>query len=65
MERAVQVFVVASDGIPHSESERTLEAGGLDELAARTRVALHAEGYRVRCVSFTSTGLVAYVERSR
>jgi hypothetical protein len=65
MERAVQVFVVAPDGIPHSDTERTVEAGGLDELAARARDALHAEGLRVRCVSFTSTGLVAYVERPR
>jgi hypothetical protein len=39
-----------------------VEAPGLDELRERVKGELARRGYRVRAVSFTPTGLVAYVE---
>ena len=63
MQTSVRVFVVAGDGLPSPESEFTIEAGANpDDTSARARESLVSRGRRVRCVSFTPTGLVAYVE---
>jgi hypothetical protein len=62
MERTVQVFSVAADGLARPEAQFTVAESGVDESAAAARQVLAKQGRRVRCVSFTSTGLIAYVE---
>ena len=64
MERVVQVLSIA-EGVAYPDRQFTVQAEGLDELAAAARQSLVALGHRVRCVSFTPTGLVAYVERAQ
>lgn len=66
MKRRVQVFVIrAADrpiGVPHPADEREVEATTTDGIRAAARSELEADGYRVRALSFTEDGLVAYVE---
>jgi hypothetical protein len=62
MERIVQVFTVAADGLPRPEAQFTVAESGIDDSATAARQVLEKRGRRIRCVSFTSTGLIAYVE---
>ena len=66
MKRRVQVFVIKAadgpNGMPHPEGEREVEAPTTDALRRTARAALEREGFRVRALSFTEEGLVAYVE---
>ena len=63
MERTLQVFVVA-DGVPRPDGEHAVTADSLDAMAAAARLLLTSLGHRVRCVSFTPTGLLAYTEKA-
>ncbi len=66
MRRRLQVFVIAAaegpSGSPRPADDREVEARTTDALREAARAALEADGYRVRAVSFTPDGLVAYVE---
>jgi hypothetical protein len=62
MERTVQVFSVAADGLARPEGQFTVPESGIDESATAAKQVLAKQGRRIRCVSFTSTGLLAYVE---
>jgi hypothetical protein len=66
MRRTLQLYVLhpsASLGAPPERGEPCdVEASGLDGLRGRARDELARRGDRVRAVSFTPTGLVAYVE---
>ncbi|MCA9609492.1 MAG: hypothetical protein KC619_28025 [Myxococcales bacterium] len=66
MKRRVEVFVIrASDGpngMPQPGGDREVEAPTTDALRVDARSVLEEEGYRVRALSFTEDGLVAYVE---
>ena len=68
MERTVQVFVIPRDrvpgGPPEPPREMVVEATTVDGLAEATRERLIGEGLRVRSISFTRDGLVAYVEET-
>ncbi len=66
MKRRMEVFVVRAadgpNGMPHPMGEREVEASTTDRLRATARAELGEEGLRVRAISFTEDGLVAYVE---
>ena len=66
MKRRVQVFVIRAadgpNGMPHPSGEREVEAPTTDGLRRAARADLEVEGFRVRALSFTEEGLVAYVE---
>jgi hypothetical protein len=66
MERMLHVFVIPADrspgGPPGPPRELSVEAPSLDGLRDAARMKLVAEGYRVRSLSFSPKGLVAYVE---
>ncbi|NOJ79829.1 hypothetical protein HNV28_16015 [Myxococcus xanthus] len=63
MQRDVKVFVLSSgSGAPRPGPGFTIEASTLDGLQEAARVELTARGQRVRAVSHTPTGLLAYVE---
>ncbi|RUO91514.1 hypothetical protein D7Y11_19785 [Corallococcus sp. AB018] len=63
MQRDVKVFVLSgSSGAPHPEPGFTVEASTLDGLLDALHGELAARGQRVRAVSHTPTGLLAYVE---
>ncbi|QDE81685.1 hypothetical protein [Myxococcus xanthus] len=64
MQRDVKVFVLSSGsgGAPHPGPSFTVEASTLDGLLEAVRVEIAARGQRVRAVSHTPTGLLAYVE---
>ena len=68
MERTVQVFVIPRDrvpgGPPEPARETVVEAATIDGLAEATRDRLVREGLRVRSISFTRDGLVAYAEEA-
>lgn len=64
--RTLQPYILRPDASPGSPPERSepfeVEALGVDGLRARAHAELARRGDRVRAVSFTPTGLVAYVE---
>jgi hypothetical protein len=63
MRRTLSVFEVPADrgtAVPAGEVE--VEAKGPDELLATARAILSKKHAKVRSVSFTPSGLVAYVE---
>lgn len=62
MRRTVKVFVVPSGKAPEPGFDVEVESRGEDGLRTAARELLVERGYRVRTVSFTPTGLVAYVE---
>jgi len=66
MKRRVQVFVIKAadgpNGMPPPGDAREVEADTTDGLREAARADLEREGYRVRALSFTEDGLVAYVE---
>ncbi len=66
MQRTVQVFVIPRDrvpgGPPEPRREMIVEAATVDGLAQATRDRLTGDGLRVRSISFTRDGLVAYAE---
>ncbi|MDC0714263.1 hypothetical protein POL68_37725 [Stigmatella sp. ncwal1] len=64
MRRVVRVFVISSGsgGTPHPGHEFTVEASTHDGLLEAVHVEVAARGQRVRAVSHTPTGLLAYVE---
>lgn len=66
MKRRVQVFVIKAadgpNGVPHPADDREVEAATTDGVREAARAELEADGYRVRALSFTADGLVAYVE---
>ncbi|WP_163973518.1 MULTISPECIES: hypothetical protein [unclassified Myxococcus] len=63
MQRVVKVFVLSSaSGAPHPGADFTVEASTLDGLLEAARAELAARGQRVRAISHTPTGLLAYVE---
>ena len=68
MKRTVRVFSIPKDrvpgGPPDTAREMVVEADSLDGLLAAARAKLTEEGRRIRALSFTSTGLVAYVEET-
>ena len=67
MHAHVELFVLPPDGgtaMPEPGERREVEAATTDGLKAAAAAALAEEGYRVRAVSFTPDGLVAYVEAS-
>jgi hypothetical protein len=67
MRTTVTVFVVPR-GLPtmppRPGPSLEVEASGVDDLRRSAIGALVARGHRVRCVSFTPTGLLAYVEEA-
>lgn len=66
MKRSMQVFVIPKEpgpaAMPRPDVPREVEAETIDGLRAAGRAALESDGHRVRAVSFTRDGLVAYVE---
>ncbi|WP_434345716.1 hypothetical protein ACN6A1_27680 [Myxococcus virescens] len=63
MQRDVKVFVLSSgSGAPRPGPGFTVEASTLDGLLEAVRVEIAARGQRVRAISHTPTGLLAYVE---
>jgi hypothetical protein len=66
MQRTARPFVLRTGPVLGTLLEKSesfdVEASGLDGLRARTHAELAQRGHRVRAVSFTPTGLVAYVE---
>lgn len=68
MKREVQVFIIPKDrspaGPPGPARSIEVQAATTDGLLAAAREALSAPGRRVRSVSFTPKGLVAYVEET-
>lgn len=63
VQRDVKVFVVSSgSSAPRPGPGFTVEASAFDGLLEAARVELAARGQRVRAVSHTPTGLLAYVE---
>lgn len=63
VQRVVKVFVLSSaSGAPHPGPEFPVGASTLDGLQEAARTELAARGQRVRAVSHTPTGLLAYVE---
>ncbi|WP_256337301.1 hypothetical protein [Myxococcus xanthus] len=63
VQRVVKVFVLSSaSGAPHPGPEFTVEASAHDGLLEAVHAELAARGQRVRAVSHTPTGLLAYVE---
>ncbi|AEI69197.1 hypothetical protein LILAB_36610 [Corallococcus macrosporus] len=63
MQRDVKVFVLSSgSSAPRPGPGFTVEASSLDGLLEAVRVEIAARGQRVRAVSHTPTGLLAYVE---
>lgn len=66
MKGRVEVFVITAangpNGMPQPGGEREVEASTTDALRSVARAVLEEEGYRVRALSFTEDGLVAYVE---
>lgn len=66
MTRTVQVFVIPKErvpaGPPDPAKEIQVEGKSIDGLRAETRRRLEVEGYRVRAISCTADGLIAYVE---
>ncbi|MFB1485141.1 hypothetical protein [Corallococcus sp. RDP092CA] len=64
MQRDVKVFVLSSGsgGTPHPGPNFTVEASTLDGLLEAVHMEIAARGQRVRAVSHTPTGLLAYVE---
>lgn len=68
MKREVQVFIIpkerAPGGPPRPAPSIEVHVATTDGLLAAAREALSAPGRRVRSVSFTPTGLVAYLEET-
>ncbi len=68
MTRTVQIFVIPKEripaGPPDPAKEIQVEGKSIDELRAETQRRLEADGYRVRAISCTANGLIAYVEGS-
>nr|WP_254360524.1 hypothetical protein [Corallococcus exiguus] len=63
VQSVVRVFVLASpSGAPHPGPEFTVESSSHDGLLEAVHAELAARGQRVRAVSHTPTGLLAYVE---
>ena len=66
MKRTVRVFAIPKErvpgGPPNPAREVVIEASSLDGVLTATRANLSEEGYRIRSLSFSSKGLVAYVE---
>ncbi|WP_404364376.1 hypothetical protein ACIHQR_29990 [Corallococcus coralloides] len=63
MQRDVKVFVLSSgSGAPHPGPSFTVEASTHDGLLEALHAELATRGQRVRAVSHTPTGLLAYVE---
>ena len=66
MKRIARVFVIPKErvpgGPPNAAREIFVEAISLDGILAATRARLTEEGYRIRALSFSAKGLVAYVE---
>ncbi|WP_368670616.1 hypothetical protein [Myxococcus sp. AM011] len=63
MQSVVRVFVLSSaSGAPHPGPEFTVEASTHDGLLEAVHAELAARGQRVRVVSHTPTGLLAYAE---
>ena len=68
MERTVQIFIIPRDRVPGGPPEPArqvvVEAATVDGLAHAAHDRLTSEGLRVRSVSFTRDGLVAYAEET-
>jgi hypothetical protein len=63
MRRSIDVFRIPGDGGPPlPEPAIEVDAGDVDALAAAARGELTRRYRRVRTVSFTPAGMVAYVE---
>nr|WP_255203933.1 hypothetical protein [Myxococcus sp. AM011] len=63
VQSVVRVFVLSSaSGAPHPGPEFTVEASTHDGLLEAVHAELAARGQRVRVVSHTPTGLLAYAE---
>ena len=65
MQATVRVFRVvpgAPGSSPQLEADVVVEAKTHDGLREAARTALNAKGLRIRALSFTPTGLVAYLE---
>ncbi|WP_338869371.1 hypothetical protein [Myxococcus stipitatus] len=63
MQSVVRVFVLSSpSGVPHPGPELTVEAATHDGLLEALHSELAARGQRVRAISHTPAGLLAYVE---
>ena len=66
MKRTLRLFVIPADrapaGPPEPAKEMEIEAPTIDGLGEVARKQLVHAGYRVRAVSFTPDGMVAYAE---
>jgi hypothetical protein len=62
MQATVKVFTVVPGAAPQPAAPLVVEAKTHDGLREAARAALAAQGHRIRALSFTATGLVAYVE---
>ena len=66
MKRTVRVFAIPKarvpGGPPNPAREVIVEASSLDGVLATARAKLTEEGHRIRALSFSAKGLVAYVE---
>ncbi len=66
MTRKVRIFIIPADRVPAGPPDPPMsmevEASQMDELLKIVHQRAVSEGYRVRAVSFSPGGLVAYVE---
>jgi hypothetical protein len=66
MKRTVRVFTIPKErvpgGPPNPAREVAVEASSLDGVLAAARAKLIEDGHRIRTLSFSAKGLVAYVE---
>jgi hypothetical protein len=62
MQATVKVFTVVPNAAPQPAPALAVEAKTHDGLRDAARAALTAQGHHIRALSFTPTGLVAYVE---
>lgn len=69
MKRTLNIFGISKQRIPGGPAEAArevkIEATSLDGLRKVAEAKLMSEGYRVRALSFSPTGLIAYVEEVR
>lgn len=69
MKQTLKVFLIPKDrvpaGPPEAARELEIEAADLDGLREAALAEMSQEGYRVRALSFSPTGLIAYVEEVR
>lgn len=64
MQATVKVFIVVPGAVPQPGTPFVVEARNHDGLRDQARTQLAGKSHRIRALSFTATGLVAYVEPS-